>query len=442
MRILIAGAGEAGMHLAKTLSTENFDVVVIDPDSEKLDRLNGYNLLAIAAEPLSIDSLRNAGVARADMFVALTPSESDNLMLSIMAKRLGARITVARISRDCTCTPACTQLLSEQGVDYLVYPEMLAVHEVENALRHPWSRHWSEMCGGNLVIAAATINPGSTLSNLLLKDFAHSASYFHVSAVARGRQTIIPDGNTLLADGDIAYISTTAERINEIGALFGHQDSPIRKVMVVGGSRVGEMVARHLGKHYDLMLVEKDLRRAQLLAETIPSHVVVANGDGRSIEFLESEWGGGFDAYLAFTESSEGNIIGCQIAREMGVMKTVVKTTSIDLVAEAEKLGINTVVNKSLLCSGRIRQILLDACENQSMSIAGADVTVVSVPDGARVTHHKIRDLKLPKGVTIAGIVRDGVGMVAMGDTQLQAGDRVALFMLQGTLLPIRKLFM
>lgn len=179
-----------------------------------------------------------------------------------------------------------------------------------------------------------------------------------------------------------------------------------------------------------------------MLAECMPGNVVVANGDGRSIEFLDSEAIGDFDAYLAFTESSEGNILGCQIAREMGIKKTVVKTTSIDLVAEAEKLGINTIINKNLLCSARIRQILLDACENQSMSIAGADVTVIDVPEGARATKHKIKDLKLPKGVTIAGIVRGGEGMIAKGDTQLQKGDRVALFMLQGTLLSIKNLFM
>lgn len=442
MRILIAGAGEAGTHLAKTLSTENFDVVMIDQDSEKLDRLNGYNLLTIANDPLSIECLRDAGVCGADMFVSLTPCASDNLMLSITAKELGAAHTVARISNDCMATPEYARLLQKKGIDYLIYPEMLAVHEVENALRHPWSRHWSDLCAGNLVIAAATINAGSTLSDLMLKDFSGCASHFHISAVTRGRQTIIPDGNTLLANGDIAYISTTADKKDEIGSLFGHQDCRIKKIMIVGGSRVGEMVARHLGNRYDIMLVEKDPQRAQMLAECMPGNVVVANGDGRSIEFLDSEAIGDFDAYLAFTESSEGNILGCQIAREMGIKKTVVKTTSIDLVAEAEKLGINTIINKNLLCSARIRQILLDACENQSMSIAGADVTVIDVPEGARATKHKIKDLKLPKGVTIAGIVRGGEGMIAKGDTQLQKGDRVALFMLQGTLLSIKNLFM
>ena len=157
--------------------------------------------------------------------------------------------------------------------------------------------------------------------------------------------------------------------------------------------------------------------------------------------FARAEYVKDFDAYLAFTESSEGNIIGCQIAKEMGVHKTVVKTTSIDLVAEAEKLGISTVVNKNLLCSSRIHQILLNAVEEKCLSMAGADINVMTIAEHSYVTGNKIKELKLPHGVTLAGVIRDGEGLMVHGDTQLIAGDRVVVFMLQGTLLSIRKLF-
>lgn len=441
MRILIAGAGEAGVHLAKILSTENFDVVVIDPDAGRLETLNGYDLLTVAADPLSGENLLEAGVAKTDMFVSLMPSDSENILMAIMAKELGANCTAARINRDSLDTPSSHELLKRKGVDYLIYPERLAVEEVAEALRHPWSRHWSALCEGHLIIAAAPVTSKSVLCNIVLKDFAHRAADFHVSAVTRGRETIIPNGNTIIQNGDIAYITTTADKESEVGSLFGCCESHIHKIMIVGGSRIGEMAAHNLSKHYNILLVEKNAQRAQILSETMPQNAIVANGDGRSIEFLESESIDGFDAYLAFTESSEGNIIGCQIARESGVSKTVVTTNSIDLVAEAEKLGINTVINKNLLCSGRIRQILLDSSENQCMSLAGANVTVVSVTGNLRVCHSMIKDLNFPKGVTIAGVIRDGQGLVVNGQTQLQIGDRVALFMLQGTLLKIKQLF-
>lgn len=441
MRILIAGAGEAGVHLAKTLSTENFDVVVMDPDAGRLETLNGYDLLTIAEDPLSGENLLEAGVAKTDMFVSLMPSDSENILMAIMAKELGAGCTAARINRDSLDTPASHELLKAKGVDYLIYPERLAVQEVAEALRHPWSRHWSALCEGNLIIAAAPVTSKSILCDIVLKDFAHRAADFHVSAVTRGRDTIIPNGNTVIQNGDIAYITTTAGKESEIGSLFGCSESHIHKIMIVGGSRIGEMAAHFLSRHYNILLVEKNAERAQALSETMPRNAIVAIGDGRSIEFLESESIAGFDAYLAFTDSSEGNIIGCQIARESGVGKTVVTTNSIDLVAEAEKLGINTVINKNLLCSGRIRQILLDSSENQCMSLAGANVTVVSVNSNSRVCHSVIKDLNIPKGVTIAGVIRDGQGLVVNGQTQLQVGDRVALFMLQGTLLKIKQLF-
>lgn len=440
MRIVIAGAGYAGIELAKNLSCENFDVEIIDSDFRKLETLRNYDLLAIEEDPLKIETLKKSGIKAADMFIALMPEDSDNIILAILAKELGAKTTVARISRDVYFTPDCIEMLKRKGIDHIVYPEMLAVKEIESALHHPWSRHWSELCDGILIVAAGVIKPESELYNLVLKDFPYHSKY-HISAVTRGRTTIIPNGDTRLLEGDIAYISTIYDYRKGIYKLFGCRDSEIKKIMIVGGSRVGEMSARHLCSDYKITLVEKDSLRAQLLAESMPKKIVVANGDGRSIEFLDSESISDYDAYIAMTESSEGNIIGCQIAREMGVEKTVVKTTSTDLVTEAEKLGINTVINKNLLCIGRIRQILLDSCEESCMSLAGANVMVISVAKDSPVTKKAIKNLSLPSGVTIAGLVRDGVGIMVNGETRIIDGDRVILFHLQGAMIKINKLF-
>lgn len=441
MRIIIAGAGEAGIHLAKSLSSEKFDVVVIEDNYAKLEALNGYDLLAITDNPLSLKVLADAGVANVDMFISLLPDDSENLLVCIMAKELGAKCTVARINRDSLAGEGTKMLLKRKGIDYIVYPEQLAVLEVESALRHPWSRHWSDFGNGKLILTAAIVTSDSCLCNLQLKDFGPYASQFHISAITRGRETIIPNGSTTVLEGDIAYISTLSSNEESIGTLFGKSDSKIGKIMIIGGSRIGEMMARHLVGQYDIMLVEKDRSHATELSETLPDGIVVAHGDGRSMDFLDAESIGDFDAYLAFTESSEGNIIGCQIAKEMGVHKTVVKTTSIDLVAEAEKLGISTVVNKNLLCSSRIHQILLNAVEEKCLSMAGADIHVMTIAENSYVTGSKIKEIKLPQGVTLAGVIRDGEGLMVHGDTQLIAGDRVVVFMLQGTLLSIQKLF-
>lgn len=441
MRIVIAGAGEAGTYLAKTLSSEKFDVVVIDPDASRLDSLNGYDLLTIADDPLSTGKLRLAGTGKCDMFIALTPCDSENLLLAMIARDMGAACTVARINRDSLAEAGCAEILKHRGVDHLVYPEMLAVTEVEHSLRHPWSRHWSELCDGELLVAAAVVSDDSPLQNLRLSDFSRYSHDFHVSVITRGRETIIPHGDTVIRRGDIAYVSTTIAKESEIFRIFGCRDSRIKKVMVVGGSRIGGMVARQLAGRYDVMLVERDPEHARLLSEEMPQGVVVANGDGRSLDFLEAERVADFDAYLAFTESSEGNIIGCQIAREMGVGKTVAKTISIDLVAEAERLRINTVVNKNLLCAAKIRQILLNSSEEQCMSLAGTNVMVLRAAPGSRVTSAPVRELNIPRGVTLAGYVRDGVAQMVNGSTTLCAGDRVALFMLPGSLISIRDLF-
>lgn len=441
MRIIIAGSGEAGTHLAKSLSLEKFDVVVIDDNYDKLESLNGYDLLTITENPFSLKVLADAGVAKADMFISLLPEDSENLLVCIMAKELGAKCTVARVNRNSLAEENIKRLLRRKGVDHIVYPEQLAVLEVESALRHPWSRHWSDFGEGELILTAAIVTDDSCLCNLQLKNFGHYASQFHISAITRGRETIIPNGNTIVHEGDIAYITTLSCNSNDIGTLFGKTDSPISKIMIVGGSRVGEMMARHLAGQYDIMLVEKDRIHAAELSETLPDGITVAYGDGRSMDFLDAESAGDFDAYLAFTESSEGNIIGCQIAKEMGVHKTVVKTTSIDLVTEAEKLGISTVVNKNLLCSGRIHQILLNAVEEKCLSMAGAEINVMTIAENSYVTGSRIKELKLPHGVTLAGLIRNGEGLMVHGDTQLEAGDRVVVFMLQGTLLSIRKLF-
>jgi len=441
MRVIIAGAGETGLHLAKTLSSENIEVIVIDADHTRLQMLSGYNLMTMSDSPLSLRTLENCGIHKTDMFIALTPSETENVVLSIMAKSMGARCTVARINGTQFLDNDCDVIFREKGVDYMIYPEQLAVQEVAMALRHPWSRHWSELCDGKLIVAGAKIVSGSRLCNLMLKDFGCDASDFHVSALKRGRETIIPNGNTVMKDGDIAYISTTTGCSCRLNEIFGYDGKEINKIMVVGGSRIGRTIARTLCNDYDIMIVEQNPVLAQKLAAELPAGVSVSVGDGRSIEFLESESIGDYDAYIALTEFSEANIIGCQIAKGMGVPKAVVKTVSIDLVAEAEKLGISTVLNKNLLCSGRIHQILLDAREEKCMSLEGADITVMNVSAGSRITRHMVKDLKIPVGITFAGMVRDGAGMMVDGNTQFKEGDTVAVFSLSGTLRPVKKLF-
>lgn len=443
MKIVIGGAGEVGSHLAKLLSREEQDIILIDADPAKLAPLDAnYNLMTIAGAPTSFQTLREANVSDCDLFIAVTPFETDNVTACAIAKSMGAKKTVARIDNYEYMRAENRPFLSKFGVNDTIYPEYLAALEIQTALQHTWARQWFELHDGELILMAVKIRGNAKIVGMKLRDITYNNHNFHVSAIKRRHETLIPRGDDEIRENDILYFTTTRDHLTELRDLCGKTQAKVKKIMVMGGGKIAARLTQLLGKDYKVKIIENDVARCRKLPERCPNADIVC-ADARDNEVLVEEGISEMDAFVALSDSSETNILACLTAKEYGVAKTVAEVENLQFISEAEGLNIGTVINKKLLASSKIFQLLIDADTESSkcMAFADAEVAEFEVREGARICKAAVKDLNLPHGMTMAGLIRNGKGGLISGTTVVQPGDHVLVFSLSGLLHRIEKLF-
>lgn len=442
MRIVIAGAGEVGTHLAKMLSNEEQDIIVLDKDEKKLYNLENYNLMTVQGSAVSFDVLKNIQVGAADIFIAVTPHETINVIASSMAKSLGCKKAVARIDNYEFMKPASRKFFSSYGIDTLIYPEYLAAQEILTALEHNWARSWFEMLNGALIVAGVKIRENSRLVGHKLKDLGEITSILHVNAIKRNREIIIPGGDDMIMDNDIIYIATTPSTVNDVIAICGKEKRLIQRMLIMGSNDIVKQLANLVGNRYKVKIMDSDYARCQQLADELPDCNIVHYESGNT-DVLEDEGVEDYDVFVAMGDSSESNILSCVMAKELGMRKTIAQVENLQFINEAESLNIGTIINKKLIASSTIFQMMIDDDTDNAkcLALADAEVAELEVGAGSKVTKSMVKDLKLSRDMTIAGLVRNGVGQLVAGDTQLQAGDRVVIFCLSGAIHKIEKMF-
>ena len=443
MKIIIAGAGEVGTHLAKLLSQENQDIVLMDSDEEKLNIPYHYEIMTTAGNPTSIADLRAAGVKGADMFIAVTPEESVNMTACMLATNLGAAKTIARVSNNEYILPKNMEFFSKLGVDSLICPEELAAAEIVNALKTPWSRQWWELAGGKLILVGAKVRENAPLVDKFLFDLSKGEKIYHIVAIKRGDETLIPHGSDRILSEDILYFTATPEHINDIRVLCGKRILEINRVTIIGGSRIAMKVAELLPGHIRVKMIEKNKEKSYRLAERAENNVLVINGDGRNTDFLIRENLKNCDTFIALTENSETNILACVTAKSLGVPKTVAEVENIDYIPMAEKLGIGTVINKKLIAASHIYRFMLDADVSnvKCMTFANAEVAELVARPNSKITRKPVKELNLPKDITLGGKISAGRAEIINGDMLIQAGDQVVVFCLNSAMRKIEDYF-
>lgn len=445
MKIIIGGAGAVGTHLAKLLSGERQDIILMDEDLEKLNKMeNNFDLMTVCASPTSIQGLKNTGIGDADLFIAVLPEESRNMTACMLARNLGAKKTVARISNYEYLLPKNKEFFSKLGVDSLIYPEMLAAKEIVDAMRMSWIRQWWEFYGGALVLIGTKMRETAEIINVPLHELGGRNIPFHIVAIKRGNDTIIPRGDDIIKLHDIVYFTTTKKYIPYIRKIAGKESYPdVRNVMIMGGSRIAVRTSQYAPDYMKIKIIENNTERCNRLTELVDDDVMIINGDGRDMELLLEEGLKNTEAFVALTDNSETNILACLAAKRMGVTKTVAEVENIDYISLAESLDIGTVINKKKIAASHIYQMMLDADVSnvKCLTFANADVAEFVVKEGATITKHLVKDLGLPKGTSIGGLVRNGEGIVVTGNTQIQAGDHVVVFCLNMMIKKVEKYF-
>ncbi len=448
MKIIIAGAGEVGTHLAKMLVEEDHTITVIDHDEMRLRKVaEAGDLLVIHGMPTSIETLEQANVDRADLFIAVYPdvSQDMNIVSALFAKKMGAKKAVVRINNEEYLKADHSALFTDMGIDYLFYPEKNAVAAILELLERTGSTEFINFSDGRLQMIAYKLDANAPILNKMLKDISAGERTidFRVMAISRNGQTIIPRGKEQFKQGDLIFIISGREGLSEVMKQSGKSNIEVEKVLILGGSAIGVMLATELeDKMQTVKLIDSDRERCAQLAESLQNTLII-NGDIRNTDLLIEEDVKSVDVFVAVTGSSETNILSCILAKRLGVKKTIAEIEDIDYIQLAENMGVDTVINKKMLTASRIFRFTLGSNVQAMKMLTGSNAEVLEfiVKAASPITKGKIRDLNFPKDAIIGGIMRGDEHFIAVGDSEIQPYDRVVVVTLPSAINKVNKFF-
>ena len=445
MKIIITGAYSIGTYLAKLFAKNKDNIIIIDSDQERLEKINNEaDLLTVCASTTNINTLKSNGIDEADVYIAVTPDQSVNINNCIIAHALNAKKTVAKVDDPEFMTDDSREFFRRLGVDNLIYPEELAAREIISGLKMSWVRQRWDVHGGALVMLGIKLHHNCEILDQPLKDICGPDDPYHIVAIKRDADTIIPNGNDTLKYHDLAYFMTTKQYIPYIRRIVGKEHYvDVKNVMMMGCGNTGERAVKMMPSYMNVKIFESDPHRVEVLNEVLPEKALVISADGRDVEELKNENIRDMQAFVALTNNTEVNILSCLTAKQLGVRKTVAMIDNMAYVGMAEQLSIGTIINKKAIAASAIYQIMLDT---NVMNItyllsANADAAEFVPVEGSKITQHPVKNLKLPKGMTIGGLVREGKGMLVSGNTEIKPGDSVVVFCHGINLKQVEKLF-
>ncbi|AZQ42794.1 Trk system potassium transporter TrkA [Nonlabens ponticola] len=448
MKIIIAGAGEVGFHLAKLLSYESQDIVLIDPEKENIQYADNHlDIRTLRGDATSISMLRDARVKEADLVIAVTSSETTNITICVLAKQLGAKRTVARISNTEFIEENETIHFPELGIDELISPESLASKEIELLLDQSAFNDSYQFEEGALTMVGVNLQRTAQFVGKSVQEAGEIFPEVHFMPIAIQRfgtqYTLIPRGDTQFKEGDQVYFITTQGGVDELYKLTGKTKRNIRNVMILGGSHIGEQSASKLSAAgINVKLIEVNAEKAFDLAEKLPD-VLVLSGDGRNVELLQEESIHEMDAFIAVTGNSETNIISCLMAKSKSVNKTIALVENMDYFQLSHSIGIDTLINKKLLAANNIFRYIRkgEVVAMTKLNNMNAELLEFIVKEDSKLCGEKIMNIGVPRSAIIGGVIRDGEGNIVLGDFQIQAGDRIVVCCLPRSISKVEKIF-
>ena len=445
MRIVIAGMGDVGYHLAKQLSNEEHDIIAIDMDQQRLSYSDSMaDILTINGSSTSVATLKQAKVDKADLFVAVTSFEEVNVTSAILAKKLGAKKTIARISNSEYLDEKVDISFSEIGIDFMIYPEELAAREMVNLILRSAATDVMDFEGGKLSVIGLRLDKDAPVIRKTIVDIAKEFESFDFRIVAlhRNFRTIIPKGNDRFLPNDQVFVITRPEGNNVVLKLAGKEDINFDNIMILGGSKIGRRVAELLEDKMTVKLIESDEEKTLQLADSLSSTLVI-KGDGRDIDLLAQEGIIDVDAFVAVTNDAETNIITCLMAKHLGVKKAIALVDKVNYIPLTQTIGLDSLINKKLIAANNISRYIRKSEVLALSTLEGIDADIMEyvVQPNSLITKKPIKDLNFPKEAIIGGIIRGQESMIAVGDTRIQKGDKVVVFSLPGGVKQTEKFF-
>lgn len=445
MKIIIAGAGDVGFHLAELLSYENQDIVLIDTDQGVLDHAATHlDILPLRGDSSSIELLSQVNVSRADLVLAVTTSEKNNLLTAMVAKKLGAKQTIARVDSSEYLTKEGRRTFEEMGVDILISPQELAAEEISRLIKQCSFTDVFEFEKGKLHLVGFTIADHSPLANIRVGEIKNLDTNVHLKPIAilRGNETIIPQTQTYLRRNDHIYFITKKENVDQLAGIVGKKKVVVKNVMILGGTALGRATAKRLEEGYNVTLIEKDKEKCKELAEEF-NHTLIIHGDASNLDLLIEEGLNNMDAFIALTGNSETNIIASLAAKEHGVYKTIAQVENKEYIHLSQNIGVDTLINKKLIAANNIFRYVRKGQIEAITSLYGVDAEVIEfvVNKSNYLTKKPLAKLHIPKKALIGGIIRGEKSLIPDTDFQLNQDDRVIVFALPEAIPKLEKMF-
>ncbi|MBO6605891.1 Trk system potassium transporter TrkA [Psychroserpens sp.] len=448
MKIIIAGAGEVGFHLAKLLSYESQEITLIDTDKNSLAYASDHlDIRVIKGDVTSISILKDARINTAELFIAVTSSETTNITACVLAKQLGAKQTIARISNSEFLDQKEEVGFTKFGIDELISPETLAASEIGLLLNQYGFNDTYEFEEGALTMLSLRLSRTASIVGKTVKEAAQAFPELHFVPIAIQRYatqyTIIPRGDSIFKEGDKVVFMTSKGGDEELFELSGKVKTALKNIMILGGSKIGYKTARELCQSkFKVKLIENNKEKAFECADDLPNALVI-NGDGRNVELLEEENISDMDAFISVTGNSETNIMSCLVAKSKGVKKTIALVENMDYYQLSQSIGIDTLINKKLLAANNIFRYIRrgEVLAMTKLSNMNAELLEFEVTSKSKITHKKIKDLDFPKSAIIAGVIRDEVGLIPLGDFQIEVGDKVVVCSLPRSINQVERFF-
>ena len=443
MKVVIAGAGEVGTHLARMLSKEDHDIVLLDDSPEKLASIsNEVDLMTVTGSAHSFSDLKETGLAKADLFIAVTPFEERNVLACSMASYLGVKRTIARINNSEYLQERYRTKLNNLGIHELIYPESLAAKEIVASVKQTGTRQMIEFSNGKLILLGIKVRENALILNKTFEELSQQNEHILVVAINRENTTIIPNGSDFIKNGDIVFFITTRTEQQHVFDLTGKKPFDVKNIMFLGGSRIAQKAIEKLSDQYRIKIIEIDRERCEKIADKY-SNTLVINGDGRNLNLLKEEGIEKMDAFIATTGNSETNILSCHLAKSYGVRRTIAEVENLAYMNLAEKMDIGTIVNKKLNAASYIYRFTLNAEISKVKCLTASDAEVfefIAKPN-ARITQKAVKFLDFPEEAKIGGVIRGNNAFIAHGDTEIMEGDKVVVFTLPSGIKKLEKFF-
>jgi trk system potassium uptake protein TrkA len=449
LKIIIIGAGEIGYDLASVLSKEKHDVIVLDREKECLTKASEtLDVLVKEGNATSANDLNKAGVSQADIVIAVTSVDEVNMIASMISKKLGAKMVIARVRNDEFSHQSSPLKATDLGIDVMINPELSAAQEIAQLLKRSAASDVINLAEDMMQLIGIRLDRNAPLIGKSLIEYASENEdiKFRVVAIARRGRTLMPRGPMKLQTFDQIFILAKTQDIPAIIETTGKSEANLNRIMIAGGSGIGTTIARILcgdpKKDWSVKLIEPDYERAEELAIEL-KNAMVLHGNPTDPDLLASEGITDMDAFIAVTDDEESNIISCLMAKHLDVKKTVALVSKPDFIPLAQTIGLDAVVNKKVAASNEIHRYVRRGQVISVTELRGikAEVIELLTAEKSKVIGKEIQDIKLPDGCIIGGVLCEGSVEIATGKTMIKAKDRVMVFCLPEAIDKVTKLF-